>query len=964
MLHRSSALLPVLFCLTSSLLWAQYDARQLPIQLRAGMEHQRVQWGAIRRVNPGDYRIEDLLKPHSGPHRLLSPTGIPLVNISPYPLDQSETWITVHPRNPAILVAGANDSRYNYGGNYRMVSYRSTDGGRTWTSTLTPSNPFVPTSTGAAIADPGLGFDSDGNAYYSHIMAQLVGGEVSGTNGVFVAISTNGGQSWSDVVPVTLNEGQGAPFDDKCLMLVDTVSSSPYRNTLYVVWRRFGGTPGIYIARSTDRGQSWSLPTLLPGGIGDVQAPILAIGPRGELYLAWRQRLGNRENALVQISTDGGRTWRPSPIVAQSVVLLGSIHSSSGRQVLPDKQNIRVSSYPAIAVDLSNGPRRGWIYLVQTGKDDLGRPGVFLTYSTNGGTIWTPSQRIDNNTLNNDVFFPAIAVDPVTGLIAVLYYSSQHDPQNKGVDAYLAISRDGQTWRPIRLTPWTFFLDGPEDVSYQGPGNYYWGDYTAVTAYGGRIYPCFWMPNAPYGSYSTLDVYVALVSSAPRPPDSLRASFPAVGSVRLQWRDPTENLLGEPLDDFSIRIFRGSSLIAVVPKGIQEFVDSGLPDGAPFQYTLVAVTPDSLESEPVSISGFVGGARKPLPPTDIIARPHEDGVLLSWRNPAYHVDSSDFYDFARLYIYDAATGSPLDSLAPPTVQAGAFSSHLLRLQTRRFYQLYLRAAGMRGDILTLSDPSDTVLAYAGAPLQELLATFDDSASTPALFTNGSWGLTTQAAASPPHSLTDSPDGPYPNRANTWIVLAPVVLSPAAPTLSYDNIALVEVGDTAVTEVSPDFGRTWYIVQAIDIRRSPLFRDSVGNSEWVTEHRDLRRFIGDTLFIRFRLRSNIVRNNDGWYIDNVRLDAAEPDAVAEPPPTTLHLFPQPATEVVWLELPTVVTEPRVVLITPLGQALPLSVRGVESSMTGMRLQCELPRLPAGVYLVHVNSRWTAPLVLIR
>ncbi len=947
-------------------LWAQFDARQLPLYLHAGHETHPVQWGAIRRVNPGDYRPEDLSKPHQGPLRLLSPTGIPLVNISPYPLDQSETWITIHPSNPNILLAGANDSRYNYGGNYRMVSYRSTDGGRTWSSALTPANPFVPTGTGAAIADPGLAFDSDGNAFYSHIHAQLVNGQPQGVNGVFVAFSSNAGQSWQEVSPVTLNEGQNAPFDDKCLMVVDTVSGSPYRNTLYVAWRRFGGVPGIYVARSTDRGQSWSVPTLLPGSGGDAQAPILAVGPRGELFVAWRQRSGDRENILLQISTDGGRTWRTSPVLVQSLGLLGSYNSASGRQVLPDKQNIRVSGYPAIAVDLSNGPRRGWIYVVQAGRDAQGRTGIYFTASSTGGISWTAPQRIDNNTLNTDVFFPAIAVDPITGLIAVLYYSSQHDPQNRGVDAYLAISRDAQTWRHVRLTPWTFYLDGPEDVSFQGPGNYYWGDYTGIAAYGGRIYPCFWMPNAPRGSYSTLDVYVALVSSAPRPPDSLRVAFPSPGTVRLRWRDPTENLLGEPLADVAIRITRGSTVIAVVPKGTESFTDTGLVEGAPFIYTLVAVTPDSLESEPVSISGVVGGAREPLPPTEVVARPHAEGILLSWRNPAYHVDSTDFYDFARLYISDATTGAVLDSLSPPQVQAGMFSSYVLRLPTGRFYQLFLQAAGLRSGQLTLSQPSDTVFAYAGEPLRELFATFDDSAGTPALLTNGSWGLTEKAAASPPNSLTDSPDGPYPNRSNTWVILAPVVVSATAPTLSYENIALVEVADTALTEVSPDFGRTWYVVQAIDIRRSAGFRDSVGNSEWYTEHRDLRRFIGDTLYIRFRLRSNPLRNNDGWYIDNVRLDAAEPDAVAVAP-TLLQpeLFPQPADTELWVRLPLTSPPPAFLhAVSLLGQRVLVPVREAYRDGERLRLQCSVAHLPPGLYLLDLGQGMTAPLLIVR
>ncbi|MCS6966217.1 MAG: hypothetical protein NZ473_05575, partial [Candidatus Kapabacteria bacterium] len=319
-----------------------------------------------------------------------------------------------------------------------------------------------------------------------------------------------------------------------------------------------------------------------------------------------------------------------------------------------------------------------------------------------------------------------------------------------------------------------------------------------------------------------------------------------------------------------------------------------------------------------------------------------------------------------LYIYDAATGAAIDSLEPPRVQAGALTSHVVRLPTGRFYQLFLHAAGLRGGQLTLSRSSDTVLAYAGAPLQRLHATFDDTAGTPAMFTNGAWGPTTRASASPPNSLTDSPVGNYPHRSNTWVVLAPAVVSAAAPTLSYETIALVEVGDTAVTEVSPDFGQTWYVVQAIDIRRSPSFRDSVGNSQWVSEHRDLQRFIGDTLYIRFRLRSNPLRNNDGWYIDNVRLDAAEPDAITEPITATpsVLLFPQPAAEEVWIELPTPALPKPIQAVNVLGQAYWLSAEPLGTGASMVRLRCDVRHLPAGLYLLRLWDGLTAPLLIAR
>src|SRR3989454_9330117 len=66
-------------------------------------------------------------------------TNVPIVGESTPDRQQVETTIAVDPRNPNIIVAGAQDYRLRAIGGHRGHGfYRSSDGGQTWTQSLVP----------------------------------------------------------------------------------------------------------------------------------------------------------------------------------------------------------------------------------------------------------------------------------------------------------------------------------------------------------------------------------------------------------------------------------------------------------------------------------------------------------------------------------------------------------------------------------------------------------------------------------------------------------------------------------------------------------------------------------------------------------------------------------------------------------------------------------------------------------
>lgn len=903
-----------------------------------------------------------------GPEKILTNSGIPIINIVNSSGGQSETFIVYNPLHPNNIVASANDIRYNSSSaGYRMAAYYSTDGGQTWSVSLTPSNKdvFVPTPSkgGLTNVDPGLAFDSKGNLYYSYIYTQVSdqGGIEDG--GVFVNKSTDGGRTWSEPIPVVLSVGGGANQDlhDKPLIACDANPNSPYRDIVYVTWfmtsPTLGGTIGF--AYSTD-GEEFSPATRIPGSIsnGSVQSPMPIVASDGTLYVVWENKQGLYTNIMVQKSTNGGISWAwTSPKVAQTVRTIGEVVNQ--RYALPQKSNMRVSSYPFVAI----GFDPNHIYIVQAGKDENGRTGIYFAKSTNGGESWTSKIRVDDNPYGNDMFFPAIAFDAKSGILMIVYYSSQLDPQNKMVDLFAAVSFDGgNSWKNNRITPQSWYLDHTNAVIDAGGAalGRYWGDYLSITAVDGKFLPCFWMPSSPRGTFFSNNAYVAILTTAPNPPDSLRYenSYLEPNKVVLKWIDPKTNQIGGNIDNFKIWVYKGNEKIAQVEKGVQEYTDYSAIDGELFTYSVKTVDANNLESPLVSVSGVAGGALQPNSPIILSFRPVEQGVVVTWQNPNEHIDGSFLHDLFSIDFF-TTNGDSLFSVFKDELEIGSIQSMLIPLQQNKFYNIKIRALAKRNDKFTTSEFSDSMLVYSGAPLNSLYENFDDENNLVPFFTGGTgnWGLTTRISNTPPNCLTDSPLGDYKSKENNYIIFVPVILKYPNLTLSFEEIAIIDSsGDAGVISVSKDFGKTWQEIAWIDQRRFSDFKDTPESSQWFTESRDLSAFEGDTILIKFSLFSNPLRNKDGWYIDNLRIDN-NPNSIEDlfaNEVSDIDVFPNPATKYLNLNFRiNSINKCRIELLDSFGRVL--ETRSSENLSVGWNsFNFGLENFSSGIYHIRIIS----------
>ena len=392
---------------------------------------------------------------------------------------QSETSIAIDPSRPTRLVAGSNEIA-----RLPMRGYFSTDDGKSWGGVDLPLPPPLTDNGFDFGSDPGVAWDTRGNVYYSYIVVYFsAGGAVNGSE-LAVARSSDGGRHWRSTY-FSRHRG-GAKFNDKPMITVDNDPSSPYLGTVYVAWDTTNGsggvpsTTGIMVSRSTDEGKSFSRPVFASDTLGGPRFGFGAdpfVAPDGTLHVAWHDFVAN---AVVQSSsTDGGLSFGPTRTVAPTVLPFGTS--------IPAQASRGVVVYPACDADASHGPHRGTLYCSWMDADGASGTDIFVARSTDAAHTWTHPIVVNDDRVgaHNDQFNQWLAVDPVTGVVAVSWNDTRLDPTHVATNVFAAESTDGRRFSPnVRVTT------APTDESAAGAdaGNQY-GDYEGIDAYGGHVHP-------------------------------------------------------------------------------------------------------------------------------------------------------------------------------------------------------------------------------------------------------------------------------------------------------------------------------------------------------------------------------------------------------------------------------------------------------------------------------------------
>jgi carboxypeptidase T len=169
---------------------------------------------------------------------------------------------------------------------------------------------------------------------------------------------------------------------------------------------------------------------------------------------------------------------------------------------------------------------------------------------------------------------------------------------------------------------------------------------------------------------------------------------------------------------------------------------------------------------------------------------------------------------------------------------------------------------------------DTLTKFFGLPV----IAFHDAMDNTSAWASSAWGTTTATYWSPPRSMTDSPNGNYPNNTlNTLALASPIDLSDAtSATLTfrarwdieprYDQVQVSASADGVAW--TPLCGRYTRPGSADQSQGEPVFDGRM--PEWVEESMDLNAFIGGPVYLRFRLTSDPAVQRDGFYFDDLQV----------------------------------------------------------------------------------------------
>jgi len=450
---------------------------------------------------------------------------------SPSSTTPEEVTIAINPANPLNLAAGANLRYYYY----------STDGGQNWVQGQL-------TSTYGVWGDPCVIFDGAGNLHYAHLSNYASGYWL---DRIVVQKSTNGGSTWSGGVGIGLNP---PAQQDKEWLAVD-LTNKRTRNNLYITWTEFDSygsndpadSSRILCSRSTDLGETWSAPVRVSDSAGDcidsdntVEGAVPAVGPNGEIYVSWSGPLG----IMFDRSTDAGLTFGQDIFVTSQPG--GWDYNVSGIY--------RANGLPITACDISFSPYRGNVYVQWTDqRNGATNTDVFLIKSTDRGATWGPVKRVNDDSTTRYQFFSWMTVDRMTGYVYVVYYD-RRSTTGDATDVYVARSMDGgETFSNVRVSATSFTPVSSE----------FFGDYTNIAAYNGKVYPIWmrmdgtnlsvWtaiMPDSTTGlaEVEQLPSHYELAQNYPNPfnPTTvIEYTVPAVGSSTVPVRLTVYTVVGQ-----------------------------------------------------------------------------------------------------------------------------------------------------------------------------------------------------------------------------------------------------------------------------------------------------------------------------------------------------------------------------------------------------------------------------------
>lgn len=519
---------------------------------------------------------------------------------------QSENSVIVNPEDEEVVFNSNNSGSWS--GSTTMDLYGadglvSENAGLSWAGSILGTG-------GTNCGDPAVAIDHNGWYFL---------GKISSSFGQSVAHSSDQGMTWSDI-DIAGVSNPGVELLDKNHLCADVAPESPYRGNLYTAWTKFvddGERGQIALSRSTDHGNTWSVPVTVSTQVyagAHNQGVNIQTGPDGEVYAVWSvyDAFPGDENTIgFARSLNGGSLFMPATRIIENI---------RGIRASGTAKNMRVNSFPSMAVDISEGIHKGAIYVVWANR---GTPGintgtdidVYMIRSFDKGTSWSSPVKVnqDQAGIGKNHFLPWISCDPDNGNLAVIYYDDRNTSSSQ-CETYISYSYDaGDTWTDLKVSDVAFT---PAPIS--GMAVSYFGDYLGITSKNRKIYPV-WTDNRSGSAMS----YVSPVDLGPQPGQPFVVydsySLNKIGdtaTIEMNYGDSLflslglKNIGDQPVTGITASLSTQSPYITitdsvqqygdflpgemkVVPQGFSFKVSDTIPDGLKIKFHINAISADT-----------------------------------------------------------------------------------------------------------------------------------------------------------------------------------------------------------------------------------------------------------------------------------------------------------------------------------------------------------------------------------
>lgn len=179
---------------------------------------------------------------------------------------------------------------------------------------------------------------------------------------------------------------------------------------------------------------------------------------------------------------------------------------------------------------------------------------------------------------------------------------------------------------------------------------------------------------------------------------------------------------------------------------------------------------------------------------------------------------------------------------------------------------------------------------------------------------GTWQLTDEDYISPSYSITDSPYDEYSNNSNKSLILSQYIdlENTIYAELTFRAKWEIEDGYDYVQVLVSDGGNNWEPLEGLYTDPGTQYQtpglpvyDGFSNG-WIKETINLGDYLGESIRLRFKLRSDVYVTEDGFYFDDLKVSVIDDITGIEEPDLSLQNlingpFPNPANDIVRFEV---------------------------------------------------------------